>query len=85
LCFKASGLTKNALGYGGALYTGLEAYVNKGYLSKGDWAKVIIGIGSTASPYGWIYSVIDLGVQAGTHTSLTDRIGAGVDNEDKFW
>ena len=59
-----------------------------GHLTAGDWAKVGIGVALIVSPVGWFtlgYAAIDITVGIVTRTSVTDRIGAGVDNTINNW
>ena len=52
-----------------------------GYLSLGDVVKMGIGVVTTLTPYGWAYSVLDLGVSIFNNgTSLSDMIGNKVNN-----
>lgn len=47
----------------------------------GDAAKTGIGILTLyGGPVGYIYGIVDLGYGLYSGTTLTDRIGAGIDN-----
>ncbi len=68
------------LGYAGAVYGGLETYYSTGKFSEGDLTKFVIGFGTaSAGAFGGFYGALDLGVAIWTGTSITDRVGAGVD------
>jgi uncharacterized protein RhaS with RHS repeats len=51
----------------------------KGFTS-GDGGKVVIAVATVITPVGWVYGIIDVGTLAITKTSLTDRVGSGIDN-----
>jgi len=59
-----------------------------GHLTAGDWTKAGIGVILMVSPVGWFtlgYAVIDITIGMTTGTSVTDRIGAGIDNTINNW
>ena len=57
----------------------VEGKLDDGKLSAGDWTKTGINILILATPAGWVYTAIDLGVGLTTGTTITDRIGSAVD------
>ncbi len=68
------------LGYASAIYGGIESFYSKGKLSEGDITKAAIGFGTAYfGTFGGFYGALDLGVAIWTGTSITDRVGAGVD------
>jgi hypothetical protein len=73
----------NVLGKGfgllGAAATGFEGYNDADGFTFGDGIKVGIGIVTTFTPIGLSYGLLDLGVGLVTGTTITDRIGQGVD------
>ena len=66
------------LGVLGAVVTGVEGLLDKDGLTWGDGLKVGVGLATMVS-YGWIYGIVDLGVSVTTGTSITDRLGSGLD------
>lgn len=61
--------------------TGIESAFDSNGFTVGDGFKVGIGLLATfGGPVGVAYGIIDLGLGMYTGTTLTDRIGAGVDN-----
>ncbi len=71
--------TARSLGVLGAVVTGIEGAFDKDGLTWGDGLKIGVGLATMVS-YGWIYGVVDLGVGLTTGTSITDRLGNGLDN-----
>ena|GEM_PF-6492335 len=70
----------------GVLGAGLTAIedISKGNVGWGTAAKVGIGLVTTfGGPIGLAYGVIDIGYGMYTGTTLTDRLGAGVDSTMK--
>lgn len=66
---------------GGAVITGIESAFDRNGFTVGDGVKVGIGLLTTfGGPVGVAYGFIDIGVGLYTGTTLTDRIGSGVDN-----
>jgi hypothetical protein len=74
---KIAKVAGRVLGVAGTVITALESYQD-GHFSAGDYAKIGIGILTTACPIGWVYGVADLAVGIVTGKSITDRIGDGV-------
>lgn len=68
------------LGGLGAVLTAVEGASDGNGFTTGDMVKVGISVVTIFTPYGWVYSAVDLGVGIATGTTLTDRIGAGIDN-----
>ena len=68
-----------SLGVLGAGFTAIESFAD-GNFSYGDAAKVGIGILTTFTPIGWAYGIADFAVGVATGSSITDRIGAGIDS-----
>jgi len=63
----------------GTAFTAVEA-MQDGKFTIGDGAKVVIGLTTTFTPAGWIYGAADLLVGITTGTTITDRIGEGIDS-----
>jgi hypothetical protein len=81
-------LAGKALGAVGILMTMNNDIESHGHLTAGDWTKAAIGVGLMLSPVGWVtlgYATIDMTVGIVTGTSVTDRIGAGIDNTINNW
>lgn len=68
-----------SIGVLGAAFTAIEAF-GDGRFTWGDTAVVGIGLATTFTPFGWVYGLSDIAVGVATGTSLTSRIGAGIDN-----
>ena len=69
-----------ALGGIGAIATGIEGALDGNGFTWGDGAKVAIGLATIFTPVGWVYGIIDLGTAVVSGTSISDRIGSGIDN-----
>jgi RHS repeat-associated protein len=67
-------------GIAGAVFTGVESALDGNGFSLGDGVKVGIGLLTTFTPLGWAYGIADIGVGVFTGTTITDRIGNGIDN-----
>ncbi|MCB0540742.1 MAG: hypothetical protein KDE33_24715, partial [Bacteroidetes bacterium] len=64
----------------GVVYTLIDGAFDDSKSGLAVSAQLLIGIGSVAIPYvGWAYGVIDFGVGVYTGTSITDRVGVGID------
>jgi RHS repeat-associated protein len=68
-----------AAGLVGVALTAYQGF-SDGNFTTGDAVKIGIGLVTTFTPYGWVYGVADLGVQAMTGQSITDRVGDFIDN-----
>ncbi len=76
------------LGLTGIIMTMNSDIENHGHLTAGDWTKAGIGVALMLSPVGWAtlgYAAIDLTIGITTGTSVTDRIGAGIDKTIDNW
>ena len=73
---KAVGKVMGALSTAFVVHEALKAH---GQLTSGDGTKVGIGITAALVPYAWIYTIVDLATAAVSGTSITDRIGSGID------
>lgn len=76
-------LAGKALGVLGVIMTMNNDIENHGHLTVGDWTKAGIGVALMFSPVGWFtlgYAMADTVIGVVTGTSITDRIGAGIDN-----
>jgi hypothetical protein len=77
------------LGVAGVIVSGIESGLDENGFTWGDAAKLVVGAGATAiailgAPV-WatgavVYGVADLGFGLFTEASLSDRLGAGIDN-----
>jgi hypothetical protein len=84
----ASKVLGKTLGIAGVAYTAYNAYNQKGGFTAGDWVKVGIGAALIVNPIGWIgigYAGLDILTEITTGTSITDRVGNGVNNMVKKW
>jgi RHS repeat-associated protein len=77
---KGTAIFGKSLGAVGAVMTGIESGFDNNGFTWGDGVKVGIGLLTTFTPYGWVYGIVDVGVGLATGTTLTDRIGNGIDN-----
>ena len=62
-----------------AAATAFEGYYDGNGLTKGDCIKIGIGLLTTFTPLGLGYGIVDIGVGIFTGTTITDRIGNGID------
>lgn len=68
-------------GAAGAVFTAVEGALDGNGFTWGDGVKVGMGVLTTFTPFGWVYGVVDIGFGVFTGTTLTDRIGNGIDAE----
>lgn len=67
-------------GLAGSLATGLEGAFDGNGFTTGDGVKMGIGLASAyGGVFGAVYGALDLGVGIWSGTSISDRIGAGID------
>jgi hypothetical protein len=77
---KGAAIVGKSFGLVGAVFTAWEGATDGNGFTVGDGVKVGIGLVTAFTPIGWAYGLVDLGFYAFTDTSLTDRIGNGIDN-----
>jgi hypothetical protein len=81
---KGIAIAGKTLGAVGAVMTGIESAFDSNGFTVGDGVKVGIGLVTTfGGPLGLAYGVIDIGWGMYTGTTITDRIGSGIDNAMK--
>ena len=80
---KIASTAGKVFGVAGAIFTAVEG-ARDGGLSKGDYAKVGIGLATTfMGPVGLTYGIADIITAIVTGTSITDRIGYQFDQNKK--
>jgi RHS repeat-associated protein len=85
-----SKLLSKAIGPGiagaGVLFSTIESATDENGYTPGDIGKTLIGVGlfaaafTVAAPAVAIYGIVDLGFAVFTGSSITDRIGSGIDS-----
>jgi RHS repeat-associated protein len=73
------------IGVMSSVLTGYESVADHGRITWGDAVKIGIGLAATFTPYGWVYTALDVTVAITSGKSLTDRIGSGIDNVRDKW
>jgi len=76
---KGAAFVGKSMGVLGAGLTFYENATDADGFTAGDAFKVGVGLLTTFTPWGWAYGLVDIGVGMATGTTLTDRIGAGID------
>lgn len=78
---RAWSMTGKTLGVAGAVLPIAVGYLTGNNPTAGDWTKATINAALVfAGPIGWGILAVDIGWSLATGTTISDRIGSGVDN-----